>query len=74
MKALIDAGTCANVTTTSICGNSSQSYSYYETFVYSNYRVVIIAGVPSHAAEYNQTKPNPNTRCKDTHFWSFVLL
>jgi hypothetical protein len=65
VKALIDAGTCASVTTTStICGSSSLSSSYYETFVYNNYRVVIISGVPNHAAEYNQTKVNPNTRCE----------
>ena len=65
VKALISAGTCASVTTTStICGNASISSSYYETFVYNNYRVVIISGVPNHAAEYNQTSVNPNTRCK----------
>jgi hypothetical protein len=64
VKALIDAGTCASVTTTStICGSSSISSAYYETFVYGSYRVVITAGVPSHAAEYNQTKATPNTRC-----------
>ena len=66
VKALIDAGTCSSVTTTTICGSSSQSYSYYETFVYKTYRVVIVSGVPNHAAEYNQTKVNPNTRCKSS--------
>jgi hypothetical protein len=40
------------------------SSSYYETFTYNSYRVVIISGVPNHAAEYNQTKVNPNVRCK----------
>jgi hypothetical protein len=65
VKALIDAGTCSSVTTTStICGNSSLSYSSYETFTYNNYRVVIISGVPNHAAEYSQITTNPNTRCK----------
>jgi len=51
------------VSTTTICGSTSQSYSYYETFIYKTYRVVIVSGVPNHAAEYNQTKVNPNTRC-----------
>jgi len=65
VKALVDAGTCASVTTnSSICGNTSQSYSYYETFVYKTYRIVIVSGVPNHNAEYNQTKVNPNTRCE----------
>ena len=65
VKALIAAGTCSAVTTTStICGNSSLSYSSYETFTYNNYRVVVISGVPNHAAEYNQTSVNPNTRCE----------
>jgi hypothetical protein len=63
VKALIDAGTCSSVSTTSICGDDSTSYSYYETFVYGSYRVVIITGVPDHDAEYNQTTTNPNTRC-----------
>ena len=66
VKALIDAGTCASVSTTTICGSTSQSYSYYETFIYKTYRVVIVSGVPNHAAEYNQTKVNPNTRCQFT--------
>jgi hypothetical protein len=65
VKKLIDAGTCNSITTTStICGDSSLSSSYYETFTYNSYRVVIISGVPNHAAEYNQTKVNPNVRCK----------
>ena len=60
----MDAGTCATVTTTStICGSDSISSSYYETFTYGNYRVVITAGVPDHAAEYDQTKSTPNERC-----------
>jgi hypothetical protein len=63
---LIAAGTCASVTTTStICGSASISYAYYDTFQYNTtYRVVVTAGVPDHAAEYNQTKSTPNTRCK----------
>jgi hypothetical protein len=64
VKKLIDAGTCASITTTStICGDSSLSSSYYETFTYNNYRVVIISGVPNHAAEYSQASNNNNTRC-----------
>jgi len=70
VKALIAAGTCSAVTTTStICGNSSLSYSSYETFTYNNYRVVVISGVPNHAAEYNQTSANPNTRCESYDHW-----
>jgi hypothetical protein len=39
VKALLDAGTCNSVTTTStICGDASLSSSYYETFTYNNYR------------------------------------
>jgi hypothetical protein len=64
VKALIDAGTCSSVQTTTICGSASNSYGYYETFTYKTYRVVIISGVPTHNAEYSQTMPNPNTRCK----------
>ena len=68
VKALIDAGTCSSVTTTStICGDASISSSFYETFTYNNYRVVIMSGVPNHLAEYNQTRVNPNTRCKFSH-------
>ena len=64
VKALIDAGTCASITTSTVCGSSSTSSAYYETFVYNNKRVVISSGVPNHNAEYNQTLVNPNTRCK----------
>lgn len=65
VKALIDAGTCQPVsTTTTLCGSNSTAYSHYETFIYGNYRVVIVSGVPNHNAEYNQTSVNPNTRCK----------
>ncbi len=55
IKALIAAGTCASVTTTStVCGSSTLSYAYYDTFQYnSTYRVVVTAGVPDHVAEYN---------------------
>ena len=70
---MIDAGTCADVTTTStICGSSSEAYSYYETFLYNDYRVVIISGVPNHAAEYNQTQVNPHIRCKFTKLFSII--
>ena len=64
VKALIDAGTCASITTSTVCGSSSTSSAYYETFVYNNKRVVISSGVPNHNAEYNQTLVNPNTRCE----------
>jgi hypothetical protein len=65
VKALMASGTCASVTTnSSICGNSSRAYSYYDTFEYnSTYRVTITAGVPDHEAEYDQTKSTPNERC-----------
>ena len=74
MKALIAAGTCASVTYDStVCGSSTISYAYYDTFEYnSTYRVVVTAGVPDHAAEYNQTKSTPNERCKINKFTSLV--
>jgi hypothetical protein len=65
VEALIAAGTCASVTTnTSICGSDSISYAYYASFEYnSTYRVTITAGVPDHAAEYDQDKSTPEERC-----------
>ena len=69
VKALIDAGTCASITTSTVCGSNSTSAAYYETFVYNNKRVVISSGVPNHNAEYNQTVVNPNTRCVRYQFF-----
>ena len=68
MKALIDAGSCADVSYSNVCGDSSTSSAYYETFEYAGWRVVISSGVPSHAAESDLLLPNgrlnPNRRCK----------
>ena len=59
-KSMIDSGTCDSVASNGICGASASSY--YRVFEYNGARVVISSGVPDHQAEYDQVKPNPNTR------------
>ena len=48
-------------TQTNYCGNAATGY--FEEYVANNKRYVMISGAPSHAAEYDQENPNPNTRC-----------
>ena len=66
MKALIDAGTCSSITTTSNCGDDATGY--YETFEYNGSRVIIVSGAPNHEAEselfISTGYFNPNTRCE----------
>ena len=66
MKALIDAGTCSDITTTSNCGDDATGY--YETFEYNGSRVIIVSGAPNHEAEselfISTGYFNPNTRCE----------
>ena len=64
VKALIDAGTCEEISSNSNCGDEATGY--YQTFEYNGNRIVISSGAPDHDAEYDQTKPNPNSRCKLT--------
>ena len=66
VKALIDAGTCADVETGDACGDDATGY--YETFEYNGQRVIIVSGAPNHDAESTLFDSdgffNPNTRCK----------
>ena len=66
VKALIDAGTCSPVSTTSNCGDDATGY--YETFEYNGQRVIVVSGAPDHAAEtdffLDNGRANPNVRCK----------
>ena len=64
VKALIDAGTCEEISSNSNCGDEATGY--YQTFEYNGNRIVVSSGAPDHDAEYDQTKPNPNSRCKLT--------
>jgi len=58
-------------TLTDYCGDDA--ISYYEEYETSDYRYVIISGVPSHAAEYDQENPNPNTR-RERWQWAALPL
>ena len=62
VKALIDAGTCEEISSNSNCGDDATGY--YQTFEYNGNRIVVSSGAPDHDAEYDQTKPNPNSRCR----------
>ena len=62
VKALIDAGTCEAISKNGNCGDDATGY--YSTFEYNGYRIVVSSGAPDHDAEYDQTNPNPNDRCK----------
>ena len=58
----INVGTCDSVTTGTTCGTNATSY--YESFTYKGYRVVIANGIPDHEAETDALVSNPNTRCE----------
>ena len=62
VKGYIDAGTCDSVSTGTLCGTNATSY--YSSFVYKGYRVVIANGIPDHDAEEDALVSNPNTRCE----------
>ena len=49
VKAAIDSGTCASISSETTCDTSA--ISYYETFEYNGNRVIISSGSPSHDAE-----------------------
>merc|ERR1711963_1238570 len=76
VKAAIDAGQCASISSSSSCGDSAQGY--YETFEYNGQRVIISSGAPSHEAESELYIPaseggffNPNTRCER---WQYAVV
>jgi len=73
VKALIDAGTCAAVATSTDCGDSAEGY--YETFEYNGSRVIIVSGAPNHAAEselfISDGFFNPNVRCE---MWQYSVV
>jgi hypothetical protein len=65
--AYINNGTCKSVTKGS-CGYNS-SYSYYSSFTYNGYNVVITSGLPGYPTSDDSTKSNGNTRCQ---YWKFL--
>ena len=62
VTALIDTGTCEEISSNSNCGDEATGY--YYTFEYEGSRIVISSGAPDHDAEYDQLSANPNSRCK----------
>ena len=62
VKGYIDAGTCDSVTTGSSCGDNATSY--FTSFEYNGYRVVVSNGIPDHDAEHDQVHANKNVRCE----------
>ena len=60
VKAYIDAGTCGEVSTGSLCGDEATSY--YKEFEYLGERVIITNSIPDHEAESDAVQANPNTR------------
>merc|ERR1719464_855626 len=78
VKTLIDSGECATVETDyDSCEDQADAVSYYETFEYGNYRVIITSGSPNHPSEDNigmlqdDGELNPNRRCSR---WRYVTL
>jgi len=69
VKGYIDAGTCDSVSTGSTCGTNATSY--YSSFEYNGYRVVIANGIPDHDAEEDALSSNPNTRCER---WTYMKV
>jgi hypothetical protein len=68
-KTLIDAGTCASVTASSVCGDDVAGY--YNEFEYNGMLVIVSSGAPDHPAEHDQLVSNPNTRCER---WQFMQV
>ena len=60
VKAYIEAGTCDEVSTGSLCGEEATSY--YKEFEYLGQKVIITNSIPDHEAETDAVSPNPNTR------------
>ena len=66
VKALIDAGTCDEVSANDDCVKDTESY--YHTFEYDGSRIVISSGCPDHMAEWNTDKPKKPQRCEFNHW------
>ena len=60
VKSYIEAGSCGEISTGSLCGEEASSY--YNEFEYLGNRVIISNSIPDHEAESDAVKPNPNTR------------
>ena len=60
VKSYIDAGSCGEISTGSLCGDEATSY--FTEFEYLGKRVIITNSIPDHEAESDAVKPNPNTR------------
>ena len=60
VKSYIDAGSCGQISTGSLCGEEATSY--FTEFEYLGMRVIITNSIPDHEAESDAVKPNPNTR------------
>ena len=60
VKSYIDAGTCGQISTGSLCGDEATSY--FTEFEYLGKRVIITNSIPDHEAESDAVNPNPNTR------------
>ena len=60
VKSYIEAGSCGEISTGSLCGEEASSY--YKEFEYLGNRVIITNSIPDHEAESDAVKPNPNTR------------
>jgi len=74
VKAAIDAGTCASISSETTC--DTDAISYYETFEYNGNRVIISSGSPSHDAEDGNMyitggQLNPNRRCTR---WQYAVI
>ena len=62
VKGYIDAGTCDSVYTGTLCGTNGTSY--YNSFEYNGYRVIISSSIPDHDAEEDAIVTIPNVRCE----------
>jgi len=73
VKALIDAGTCNDLTLTTDC--EDEAVGYYESFEYNGQRVIISSGAPNHAAETDAylggTLSNRFLRCNR---WQYAVV
>merc|ERR1719328_315223 len=57
------------VTANSDCGDNAESY--YEEYTTADTRYIVTSGAPSHAAEYDEEKDNPNSRCER---WQYIAV
>jgi len=69
--AYLKAGTCSSVSANNNCGTNGTAY--YKSFTYNGKRIIIISGIPDHAADTGQVKANPNVRCERWQFMSIPI-